>query len=512
MKVDSELSARYRPRAWRFRWLGIPLLAAVLTAVLVYGGTEFILDSRLPAGPQLEERTCAAGPTGSPNPDSGGARSSESAKVRELDNYLSMAIAAARLVAGAQPGSLEDAQARAKQALRQLEFSDDGYFYAYQMQDAVLVAHPHRRSEEGRPIDEPDVQALIECAQRYPNGGLLKYSWQRPSTHNAAPKVGLVRRLDEWDWMVGTGFYPVDPEPEGLLQRLQGETLGLSVAVFTLVLFSMLVLDLWRWAAFERVHASALLALEARERQRISQELHDGLLQILSGVRIHLGQLITAGHHDAPASAAQRAAVRDGLEHIATGVDQATKETRAIALAHSPVPLKCYGLVGAIERLAAELHRTHGASAEFSTNCARPEVSEEVSTACYRVAQEALRNVVKHSRSKRVAIRLEKSPSELLLCVEDDGVGRPDPEAAGDGLGLRNMAARVEQAGGDLQLDSRPGQTRVVARFTLGRPSLKTWLGRLVSRRRKALLSERNQNHANMPQRNDDRLAPRRSP
>jgi two-component system, NarL family, sensor kinase len=485
MKANSESSELYRPRAWRFRWLGIPLLASAVTAVVVYGGTEVILDSRYPAGPELDEQTCVPASAASSSSDSGGAPSSRSLKVRELDNYLSMAIEAARLAAGRRPGSPEEAREMAKETLRGLKFSnDEGYFYAYRMPDEVLMAHPYRKTEEGQRLEEPEVQRLIACARQYPNGGVLKYRWKKPSTRDPEPKVGLVRHLEEWDWMVGTGYYPV----EGIvLQRLQGETLGLSVAVFTLVLFSMLLRDRWRWAVFERLHGAALLALEARERQRISHELHDGLLQILSGVKAQLGQLLGPCHHDAQGSASLCPPVRDGLERIAAGVDEATKETRAIAQAHSPVPLSCHGLVGALQRLAADLHRTHGTSAELSTNCARPGVSQEVSAACYRVAQEALRNVVKHSRAKRVVIRLERSPSELSLSVEDDGVGWPDPEAVGEGLGLRNMAARVEHAGGHLQLHSKPGQTRVAARFPLGRPSLPVSLVQLFSRRRGGL-------------------------
>jgi len=90
-----------------------------------------------------------------------------------------------------------------------------------------------------------------------------------------------------------------------------------------------------------------------------------------------------------------------------------------------------------------------------------------------RLIEEALTNVIKHSQARHVRLAFEQpEPDELVLEIEDDGVGFDVPavRASGLGIGMRSMSARIARVGGTLAIDSRPGRTVLTARLALGQP------------------------------------------
>jgi signal transduction histidine kinase len=121
------------------------------------------------------------------------------------------------------------------------------------------------------------------------------------------------------------------------------------------------------------------------------------------------------------------------------------------------------GLPGAIEQLADRL--TVGTDLLVDVEVVEPlHLAAAVEVATYRVAQEALTNVVRHAGARRACVRIRVDDGELVLEITDDGTGTPAPRDGGVGLG--SMRERAEELGGRLQVAGRPGVgTQVIARF-----------------------------------------------
>jgi signal transduction histidine kinase/ligand-binding sensor domain-containing protein len=189
------------------------------------------------------------------------------------------------------------------------------------------------------------------------------------------------------------------------------------------------------------------------ERSRISRELHDEFGQTLTAAKINL-QILR--------SSAADAAVARRLEDSVTMVDSMIRQARDIARGLRPPLLDEAGLVPALDHHLKSLAERSGLTIELD---AAPEVSSAppgLNTTVFRVVQEAVSNALRHARATLIRVTLRAESDALRLVVEDDGVGF-DPEAVGqrvkrgEHLGLLGMTERVRNAGGTIELDSRPG-------------------------------------------------------
>jgi signal transduction histidine kinase len=157
--------------------------------------------------------------------------------------------------------------------------------------------------------------------------------------------------------------------------------------------------------------------------------------------------------------------VADSLEYVLSLAKAGQAEMRALIFELRPESLEKEGLVAALEKQADALKARHGIDV-VTTLCTEPEGSLEVKEAVYRIAQEALHNVVKHARASNVEMKMECTPEQIILEVSDEGVGF---EARGDfpgHLGLRSMRERASHLGGALEVDSSPGKgTHICARI-----------------------------------------------
>jgi signal transduction histidine kinase len=210
--------------------------------------------------------------------------------------------------------------------------------------------------------------------------------------------------------------------------------------------------------AQERLRHSIEAAEQARGRW--ARELHDETLQGLVGLRMLL-------------SSARRAGSSAELEALIAEASAETKREivnlRALIAELRPAALDELGLGPAIETLAER--SAAGAGMEVSTSVALgsggARLAPETESAVYRVVQEALTNVAKHARARRVRVDVARDNGSVDVVVEDDGCGF-DPEACRAGLGLVGMRERVELTGGRLSVESRAGATRVAARLPAG--------------------------------------------
>lgn len=205
-----------------------------------------------------------------------------------------------------------------------------------------------------------------------------------------------------------------------------------------------------------------LMEVQEAERRAIARELHDEIGPALTVVKINL-QALQALH--------QNAALESHLEESIDVVERALQQVRNLSLDLRPSLLDDLGLVAALRWYIDRLKLHAGLTIRFVAEPSDMRLSPVLETACFRVAQEALTNVVRHARARRVLVELRQHNAELRLIVRDDGIGF-DPHttwtraAYGASVGLLSMQERVLIAGGQLQIESVPGHgTEVSARF-----------------------------------------------
>ncbi len=196
------------------------------------------------------------------------------------------------------------------------------------------------------------------------------------------------------------------------------------------------------------------------ERKRVARQLHDELAQSLTGL---LMSLDTAEEVLGP----ELQHVRDQLARTREITTRALEQTRHLILDLRPTMLDDLGLVPAI-RWYAETHlKPTGALVVFRAEGRQQRLRPELETALFRIAQEAINNVVKHAHAREVRIRLIWELQQVVLEVEDDGQGFDMENLyarrhTGAGMGLLGMQERAEMLGGRLEISSQPGQgTRI---------------------------------------------------
>lgn len=183
----------------------------------------------------------------------------------------------------------------------------------------------------------------------------------------------------------------------------------------------------------------------ASERRRIAADLHDGVVQDLAGVAFNLSAARTGD--------AQRA--RTALGDGATQTRQAMRQLRSLLVEIYPPDLQRVGLHSALSDLAAGL-RTRGIEPTVQV-AADLRISDVTESLLFRTAQEALRNVVRHSGAEIVSVNVHRQNGRVVLDVRDDGRGFDPGAVTDDHLGLRLLADAAAEAGGRLVINSAPG-------------------------------------------------------
>ena len=208
----------------------------------------------------------------------------------------------------------------------------------------------------------------------------------------------------------------------------------------------------------ERLRQQARSAAMLEERSRVARELHDAVTQTLFSA-----SLIAEAMPDALERDRERAALGAAeLHRLTTG---ALVEMRALLIELRPKALTETSLGKLLQLLGASLHSRSAIpiTVTIDSDCT---LEPEVQLACYRIAQEALNNAVKHAAATQVTVSVDCAPDEVLLRVSDDGRGFDPAKAPNGGLGLGILRERASEIGARLTLDSEPGAgTTVLLRW-----------------------------------------------
>ena len=216
------------------------------------------------------------------------------------------------------------------------------------------------------------------------------------------------------------------------------------------------IIDRQRIESEKTVLLRRIVSIQEDERRRISRDLHDQMGQRLTALRLKIASLKEAC--DGNADLFSRV---ERLEEIGVGLDA---EVNFLAFELRPSVLDDLGLVVAIGNFVREWSQHYGIGAEFhASGLRRRRLEPDLETNLYRIMQEALNNTLKHARAANASVLLEVRKKNVILIIEDDGVGFGQGEltevgASGSGLGLIGMRERAALFGGTVEIESAPNQ------------------------------------------------------
>lgn len=195
----------------------------------------------------------------------------------------------------------------------------------------------------------------------------------------------------------------------------------------------------------------AIIEAEEKERKRIASDLHDGVGQLFSAVKMNLSGLMERVTIDRPED-------RFLAEKTLALVDESCKEVRVISHQMMPNMLLRSGIASDVKSFIEKID-SERLKVNVETNGFKNRIESNVETVLYRVIQETVNNVIKHSKASKLDILLNREPSGITAVVADNGIGfntqYKDDYA---GIGLKNIAARIEYLKGTVEYYSSPGK------------------------------------------------------
>ncbi len=202
---------------------------------------------------------------------------------------------------------------------------------------------------------------------------------------------------------------------------------------------------------------SAFVDGENRERTRLARELHDGIGQYLAATRMNL---------DAIKKDVQKLSEKDNelFQNAVSYLKQAMTETRSMSHNLMPKVIGDYGIATAIKNLTEDFKKGSVIDITFFENVGKTEFGPKQEINIYRIVQESLGNILKHSQATKVSIQLIKDEFDLILTIEDNGVGfdvnSPSFEA---GLGLNGIKTRAFIMGGIFDIETSPEKGTLIS-------------------------------------------------
>jgi signal transduction histidine kinase len=203
-----------------------------------------------------------------------------------------------------------------------------------------------------------------------------------------------------------------------------------------------------------RLFASQCLTAQETERRRIAAELHDSIASALAGIKFRIEKTAEDMKRGLGSS--------DSMKDLTLNMAQAIGEVRRIMTDLRPSILDDLGILPALNWFCREYEKTYShLSVQKQIGLSEEEVPDPLKTVIFRISQEAMSNVAKHSKASLVDLALQKAGERLELTIQDNGHGfRPDEIVRG--FGLTTMKERAELSGGISDIQSTPGKGTIV--------------------------------------------------
>lgn len=234
---------------------------------------------------------------------------------------------------------------------------------------------------------------------------------------------------------------------------------AMVTVIFVTTVIGVIVVAQRRQVEQSRRFSQGMVEAQEAERARIARDLHDDVIQRVALIGGELSALGRAIPSPTPAVIQRIDGLREELNDLAD-------EVRSMARRAHPAILDHLGLVQALRGLAVDLKVSDDLGVEVYADSALvlDRVGDAASLALYRIAQEGLRNVVRHAGIRAAVVRLMSQADGIALEIEDKGRGMNVTEGVGSGLGLLGMSERLRAVQGELSIVSKPGRgTRIIA-------------------------------------------------
>ena len=210
-----------------------------------------------------------------------------------------------------------------------------------------------------------------------------------------------------------------------------------------------------------REMAAHLVEMEEADRQKLSQELHDRIGQILTALSINLNIIRGQISDDL------REKIVPRIDDSVSLVEEAVSRIRDVIADLRPPVLDDYGLVATLRWYGKQFSPRTGIAVKIRGKEISPRPAPNVETVLFRIAQEAFTNISKHAKAAKIVVILTSEEDSLCLLIGDDGIGFHPSEETGSGKhrgwGLITMSERAESLGGSFRIESRPKHgTKVV--------------------------------------------------
>jgi signal transduction histidine kinase len=245
-------------------------------------------------------------------------------------------------------------------------------------------------------------------------------------------------------------------ENDLLISRLNWQRIGLTLLIFMLLLIAFFS---WRFyhTKKEREKNQALLAERERglqavfdateeERKRISRELHDGIGQQMSGLKLAWQNLSISAKGLTDTE-------KQKLKELSEILDSTATEVRTLSHQMMPKVLESFGLVPAMDEMLEKALQLTALKYQFEHYNLDQRLPQRVELAVFRIAQELINNVIKHAKASFVSVQLFKNQQQLILIIEDNGTGIAKNET-GDGHGLLNIRSRLNTINGQINFET----------------------------------------------------------
>ncbi len=193
-----------------------------------------------------------------------------------------------------------------------------------------------------------------------------------------------------------------------------------------------------------------MLDIHDRDRQLIAYEIHDGVVQDMTGVTMHLQGAADKLTRDP-------AAARRDLDVAARVLGEAIDEARRLIDGLQPGTLENEGLLPAVEQLCRQTEFRHGIQTHCRIEVSFQRLAPTIEMAIYRIVQEGLNNIVNHSQSKSAFVSISQRQDVLLIKIEDEGIGFDPPRVKSRHYGLSGIRDRAKLLGGKARIKSQPG-------------------------------------------------------
>jgi two-component system, NarL family, sensor kinase len=209
----------------------------------------------------------------------------------------------------------------------------------------------------------------------------------------------------------------------------------------------------------QRQRFSAVVEAEENERARVAKDLHDGLGQLLSSAKLSLTAV------SLPPQDIQGQLVNNSI----TVLDQATSEVRAISHNLMPAALMDLGLKAALDDMFAKINESKLLNVKFIFEGIDQRLPSSIEVAVYRVIQEVINNMIKHSKASVINVGVVGKGNALHLSISDNGVGfEKELISRSKGLGWKSIFSRIDMLKGKIEVDTQPGKgTNINIQFAI---------------------------------------------